>query len=152
APQPVRSETDSVKAVQLRFTMEDGHWANVTEVEGGTITVEQEGKKLAITPYVREGGNVELRVFKAIQSNGKETMETAGTLLVGKSLTKFEGGGLELSVQVVNANKMLPANQVAAANPGTCCVRSCNGTLFCGTCVCTDCGFCGPRWCDCAAP
>ena len=152
APPPARSETDLVKAVQLRFALEGGHWANVTEIEGGTITVEQEGKKLAITPFIREGGNVELQVFKAIQNNGKETMESAGSLVVGKGLTKLQGGGVVLSVQVLDANKKLPANLVADARTATCCVRSCNGTLFCGTCVCTDCGRCGPNWCDCAIP
>jgi len=53
-------ETNSVKAVQLRITFGQ-HWANVTAVEGGTITVEREGKKLAITPYLRDAGKVELR-------------------------------------------------------------------------------------------
>ena len=149
APQPVRGETDSVKAVQLRFTLEGGHWANVTTVEGGTITVEREGKKLAITPYIRDG-QVELQIFKAVQNKGKETMETAGTLLVGKGLTKLDGGGLVFSVQVLDANKKLPANLVAASAGATCCVRACDGTLFCGFCVCTDCGRCGPNWCDCA--
>jgi len=152
APQPVRSETDSVKAVQLRFTFDGGHWANVTQIEGGTITVEREGKKLAITPYIREAGNVELQVFKAVQNKGKEMMETAGTLLVGKGLTKLEGAGLVLSVQVLDANKRLPSDLVAASAGATCCVRACNGTLFCGVCVCTDCGRCGPNWCDCAIP
>ena len=152
APQPVRSNTGTVRAVQLRFTTADGHWANVTEVEGGTITVEQEGKKLALTPYIRNGGNVELQMYKAIQSNGKETMESAGSLMVGKGLSKFEGAGLVLNVQVLNADKQLPADLVASAAGATCCVRSCNGTLFCGVCVCTDCGRCGPNWCDCAIP
>ena len=152
APQPAPSGTDLVKAVQLRFTLEGGHWANVTEVEGGTITVQREGKKLAITPYIRDGGTVELQVFKAVQNNGKETMETAGTLVIGKELSKLEAGGLVLSVKVLNANKMLPASLVAASAGATCCVRSCNGTLFCGVCVCTDCGRCGPNWCDCAIP
>jgi hypothetical protein len=151
APQPAAEGTGLVKAVQLRFTLEGGHWANVTEVEGGTITIQREGKKFVITPYIREGGKVELQVFKAVQNNGKETMETAGALLVGKDLTKLDAGGLVMSVKVLNANKMLPANLVAAA-AGTCCASSCNGTLFCGTCVCTDCGRCGPNWCDCAIP
>ena len=154
APQPVRSNTGTVRAVQLRFTTADGHWANVTEVEGGAITVEREGKKFTITPYIREGGRVELQVFKAVQTNGKETMENAGALLVGKELTKLNAGGLAMSVKVLNANKMLPANLIAAAAGGnaTCCVRACDGTLFCGVCVCTDCGRCGPNWCDCALP
>lgn len=152
APQRALVATDSVKAVQLRFTLADGHWANVTEIEGGTITVEQEGKKLTLTPYIRDGGKVELQVSKAIRNNNKETMESEGTLLVGKGLTRVEGGGFVLSVQVLNANKTLPSNLVATAAGGTCCVRSCNGTLFCGVCVCTDCGRCGPGWCDCAIP
>jgi hypothetical protein len=154
ASQPLVADTNLVKAVQLRFTLDGGHWANVTEVEGGTITVEREGKKLAITPYIRDGGRVELQVLKAVQSNGKETMQTAGALLVGKELTKLEAGGMVFNVQVVNPNKMLPANVVAAAAGGfvTCCVRACDGTLFCGLCVCTDCGRCGPGWCDCPIP
>ena len=76
APPP----TNSVKAVQLKITFGQ-HWANVTALEGGTFTVEREGKKLAITPYIRDAGKVELRV------------ESVGTLLVGKGLTKLEGGG-----------------------------------------------------------
>ena len=151
APPATRGGTDPVRAVQLRFTLDGGHWANVTEIEGGTITVEREGKKLAITPYIRNG-SVELQVFKAVQNNGKETMETAGALMVGKELTKLEASGLVLSVQVLDANKRLPSDLVAASANATCCVRSCNGTLFCGTCVCTDCGRCGPNWCDCALP
>jgi hypothetical protein len=153
APQPTRGETDSVKAVQLRITFEGGHWANVTEIEGRVFTVEQDGKKLAITPYIRDeaGGKVELRLFKAIQNEGKETMEAAGTLQVGKALTKLEGGGLVMSVQVINASKRIPANLVATSG-FTCCVRTCAGALVCGFCVCTDCGRCGPNWCDCAIP
>lgn len=154
APQPVGGDTELVKAVQLRFTLDGGHWANVTEIEGGVISVEREGKKLAITPYIREGGRVELQIFKAVQTNGKETMQTAGSLLVGKEFTRLEAGGMVFNVQVVNPNKLLPANLVAAAGGGngTCCTRSCDGTLFCGVCVCTDCGRCGPGWCDCAIP
>lgn len=151
APQPVRAETSSVKAVQLRITF-GSHWANVTQIEGGAFTIEREGKKLAITPYIREGGNVELRVFNAVQSENKETMEAASTLQVGKNATKLEAGGLVFSVQVLNSNKTLSTELLAAAAGATCCVRSCDGTLFCGTCVCTDCGRCGPNWCDCAIP
>lgn len=49
-----------MKAVQLRITF-GGHWANVTEIEGGAFTVERERKKLAITPYIRDEGKVELQ-------------------------------------------------------------------------------------------
>src|SRR5262249_24439931 len=147
APQPVRAETNSVKAVQLRITY-GSHWANVTEVEGGVFTVERDGKKLAITPYIRDEGNVELRVFKAVQNEGKETMEVASTLLVGKAVTKLVVGGFVFGVQVLDANKKLSADLLAADAGQTCCVRSCDGTLFCGVCVCTDCGRCGPNWCD----
>ena len=135
--------TNSVKAVQLRITFGQ-HWANVTAIEGGTFTVERDGKKLAITPYIREQGKVELRVFQ------NET--SVGTLLVGKRTTKFEGGGLELSVQVLDANKKFSAELLAASGV-TCCAKACDGTLVCGAvCVCTDCGRCGPNWCDCAIP
>jgi hypothetical protein len=153
APQPARGETNSVKGVQLRITLEGGHWANVTQVEGAAFTVERDGKKLAITPYIsNEGGKVELRIFKAIQNEGKETMEAVGTLLVGKRLTKVEGGGLVLGVQVLNANKSLSSDLLAVSG-FTCCARACNGTLVCGAvCVCTDCSRCGPNWCDCAIP
>jgi hypothetical protein len=150
APQQAQGKTTAVRAVQLRFTF-DGHWANVTEVEGGAFTIERDGKKLTVSPYIREGGNVELQVFKVIQNGGKETMEAASTLLVGKGLTKFEVAGLVMNVQVLDANKRLSSELVAAAG-ATCCVRACNGTLFCGVCVCTDCGRCGPNWCDCAIP
>jgi hypothetical protein len=79
-------------------------------------------------------------------------MEAAGTLLVGKTLTKLEGGGPVLGVQVLDANKKFPAELVAALNL-TCCAKACDGTLVCGgVCVCTDCGRCGPNWCDCAIP
>jgi hypothetical protein len=154
APPPPRG-TESIRAVKLRLTLDSGDWANVTEPEGGTITIEKNGKKLAITPFIREQGQVELRVFKVIQSEGKETMKTAGTLLVGKELTKFEASGLLKGVQVLDANKKLPSDVVAVAGSScctNCCVRTCAGALVCGVCVCTDCGRCGPGWCDCAQP
>ena len=152
APQAASVGTDSVKAVQLRINFEDGHWANVTQIEGVAFTIERDGKKLAITPHIRdEGGAVELRVFKAIQNDGKESLEAVSTLLVTKGMTKVEGGGLLFSVQVLNAAKRLPSNLVAAS-AFNCCVKTCNGTLVCGVCVCTDCGRCGPGWCDCAIP
>jgi hypothetical protein len=150
ASQPPRGETNSVKAVQLRITF-GSHWANVTEIEGGAFTVEREGKKLAITPYIRDEGKVELRVFKVVQNDGKGTMEAVGTLLVGKGLTKLEGNGLVLGVQVLNANKTLSSDLLTASGV-TCCARACDGTLVCGLCVCTDCSRCGPGWCDCPQP
>ena len=135
--------TNSVKAVQLRITFGQ-HWANVTALEGGTFTVERDGKKLAITPYIRDQGQVELRVF--------QNEKSAGTLLVDKRTTKFEGGGLELNVQVLDGNKKFSAELLAASGV-TCCAKACDGTLVCGgVCVCTDCGRCGPNWCDCAIP
>ena len=149
---PPRGGTDSMRLVKLRLTFESGDWANVTEFEGGTITIEKNGKKLAITPYIRERGEVELRLFQAVQREGKESMDAAGTLLVGKELTKLEGGGLVTGVQVLDANKKLPSELLAGGGGSTCCVRTCAGTLVCGVCVCTDCGRCGPNWCDCAMP
>ena len=98
--------TNSVRAVQLRITFGQ-HWANVTAIEGGTFTVERDGKKLAITPYIRDQGQVELRVF--------QNEKSAGTLLVDKRTTKFEGGGLELNVQVLDANKKFSAELLAAS-------------------------------------
>jgi len=152
APPPTRGGTDSVRAVRLRLTFESGHWANVTEVEGGTIKVERDGKKLAITPYIRDQGKVELRVSQAVQPGGKETMEAAGALLVDKGLTKLEQGGLTLSVQVLDAEKRLPS-EVLAAPAAECCTRTCSGVLVCGVCVCTDCGVCFTHgWCDCNPP
>ena len=138
-------------AMRLRFTFESGDSANVTEFEGGTITVEKNGKKLEITPYRRDHGQIELRIFQSVQREGKETMEALDTLLVDKSLTKLNRGNLPFSVQVLDAEKKLPA---AAFNtpPRTCCATTCAGTVICGVCVCTDCGRCGPGWCDCAAP
>jgi hypothetical protein len=154
APSPTRGGTDSVRAVKLRLTFEGGHWANVTEVEGGTIKVERDGKKLAITPYIRDqsGGKVELRVFQAVQHAGRETMEAADTLLVDRDLTKLDVGNLPLGVQVLDVEKTLPADLLASP-AATCCTRTCNGTLVCGVCVCTDCGVCMTHgWCDCNPP
>ena len=152
APQPPRGEVDSVKIVQLRITLEGGHWANVTQVEGATFTVERDGKKLGITPYIRDGGQVELQVSKAVQKEGKEKTETVGAVLVGKGLTKLEGSGLVLGVQVLDASKKLSSDLLAVSNL-TCCAKACDGTTVCGgVCVCTDCGRCGPNWCDCAIP
>jgi len=68
--------------VQLRFTFASGDSANAIQVEGGTITVESEGKKLSITPHLRDHGVVELRVFQAVQREGRETMEVVDTVLV----------------------------------------------------------------------
>ena len=48
-------------ALQLRFTFASGDSANVTQTEGSAITVEKDGKKLTITPYMRDRGQVELR-------------------------------------------------------------------------------------------
>ena len=151
APQPARGETNLLKAVQLRITF-GSHWANVTAIEGSVFTVERNGKKLAITPYGRDDGKVELRVFKIVQNESKETMDVVGTLLVGKGMTKLEGGGLVLGVQLLNANKKLSSDLLAVSGL-TCCAKACDGTLVCGgVCVCTDCGRCGPNWCDCAIP
>ena len=86
------ADLDSVRAVQLRFTFANGDSANVTQFEGAAITVEKDGKKLSITPYLRDGGQVELRVFQAVQSDGTETMEAVDTLLVNKDLTKLNKG------------------------------------------------------------
>lgn len=152
---PARSSThastDTVRAVKLRLTFGVGDSANVTEFDGGKIQVEKNGAKLTITPYIREHGQVELRVFQAVQREGKETMEAVDTLLVDKSLTKLNRGNLPFSVQVLDADKKLPA-ATFAIRPTTCCATTCAGTQICGTCVCTDCGRCGPGWCDCAQP
>ena len=151
-PQPTQASTDSIRAVKLRFTFASGDSANVTQVEGGTIKVEKDGKKLAITPYIRDHGQVELRVFQAVQREGREMMEALDTLTVDKSVKKLNRGDLPFSVQVLDAQKKLSA----AAPPGgggTCCARTCNGTLICGSCVCTDCGICATfPWCECALP
>jgi hypothetical protein len=153
APSPALGGSNTVRAVKLRLTFESGDWANVTEFVGGTINIEKNGKKLAITPYIRDQGQLELRIFKAVQRDGKETMEAAGTLLVSKEPTKLEGSGLVTSVQVLDSNKRLSSDVIpAAGGTGTCCVSTCAGTRVCGVCVCTDCGRCGPGWCDCAAP
>src|SRR5262249_38283905 len=151
APPPTGGSSDSVRGVRLRFTFAGGDSANVTEFEGGTINVEKDGEKLAITPYLRDHGQVELHIFRAVQREGKEMMEAVDTLLVDKNLTKFNRGNLPFTVQVLDAEKKLPAAAVATA-AATCCVRTCAGTLVCGFCVWTDCGRCGPNWCDCAIP
>ena len=152
APPVTQASTDSVRAVKLRLTFASGDSANVTQVEGGTIKVERDGKKLTITPYVRDHGQVELRVLQAVQREGKEMMEAVDTLLVDKGWTKLNRGNLPFSVQVLDPDKRL-SPEILAAGGGTCCARTCNGTLICGTCVCTDCGFCATfHWCECAAP
>ena len=150
-PPPMQANMESVRAVRLRFTFASGDSANVIQVEGGTIKVERDGKKLTITPYVRDHGQVELRVFQAVQREGSEIMEAVDTLLVDKDWTKLNQGNLPFSVRVLDPEKKLPAAALAASG-ATCCATTCNGTLICGFCVCTDCGRCGPRWCECAAP
>lgn len=151
-PQPTQASVDSIRAVKLRFTFPSGDSANVTQVEGAAIKVEKDGKKLTITPYIRDHGQVELRVFQATQREGGEKMEALDTLMVDKSLTKLNRGDLPFSVQVLDAEKKLPTAAFAGGG-GTCCARTCNGTLICGSCVCTDCGFCATfPWCECAAP
>ena len=150
-PPPTQASMDSVRAVKLRFTFASGDSANVTQVEGGTIKVEKDGKKLSITPYLRDHGQVELRVFQAVQREGKEMMEAVDTLLVDKDVTKLNRGNVPFSVQVLDPETKLPAAALAATG-ATCCATTCDGTLVCGFCVCTDCGRCGPRWCECAAP
>jgi hypothetical protein len=153
APTPARADTATVRAVKLRLTFESGDWANVTQMEGGTINIEKDGKKLSITPYFREQGQVELQIFNTVQREGKETKEAAGTLLVGKTPTKLQASGLLTGIQVLDSNKRLSPDIIeAAGGTGTCCATTCAGTRICGVCVCTDCGRCGPGWCDCAAP
>src|SRR4051794_22302402 len=144
-PQVTPAVTDSARAVQLRFTFATGDSANVTQTEGSAITVEKDGKKLTITPYLRDRGQVELRVFQAVQREGRETMEAVDTLMVDKGLTKLNRGNLQFSVQVLNPDKKLPAAAFATP-PRTCCATTCAGTTICGVCVCTDCGRCGPGW------
>lgn len=151
APTPIQASTDSVRAVRLRLTFASGDSANVTEFESGTIKVERDGKKLTITPYIRDHGQVELRVFQVAQREGREVLEPVDTLLVDKGLTKLNRGNLPFTVQVLDTEKMVPAEYLAGGG-GTCCVRTCAGTQVCGVCVCTDCGRCGPNWCDCALP
>lgn len=150
---PVLSRgTDSKRLVKLHLTFESGDWANVTEFEGGTITVQKDGKKLAITPYMREQGQVELQLFQVVQREGKEINNALGTLTIGKALTKLEGNGLVTGVQVLDPNKKVTSEVLAMSGATDCCVTTCAGTLVCGFCVCTDCKRCGPRWCDCAQP
>lgn len=154
APAPTQGATDSVKAVKLRLTFEGGHWANVTQVEGGTIKIERDGKQLALTPYIRDqkSGKVELRVSQVVQRGSGETLEAIDTLTVGPDPSKLNGGNLSLGVQVLDVEKKLPREALAAA-AATCCARACNGTLVCGVCVCTDCGVCATHgWCDCNPP
>jgi hypothetical protein len=151
APPLTQASVDSVRAVKLRLTFASGDSANVTQVEGGTIKVERDGKKLTITPYVRNHGQVELRVFQAVQREGREIMEALDTVLVDKGVTKLDRGNLPFSVRVLDAEKKLPAAALSTQG-ATCCATTCAGTLVCGFCVCTDCGRCGPRWCECAAP
>jgi hypothetical protein len=150
-PPQTQASTDSIRAVKLRLTFATGDSANVTQIEGHAIKVEKDGKKLTITPYIRDRGQVELRVFQAVQREGGEIMEAVDTLLVDKSFAKLDRGNVPFSVQVIDAEKKLPA--AALTTPGAnCCVTTCAGTVVCGFCVCTDCGVCGPRWCECASP
>jgi hypothetical protein len=153
-PAPARGETDSVRAVRLRLNFEGGHWANVTAAEGGTIKVERDGKKLTITPYIRDqgSGKVELRVFRVAEREGRESLEPVETRLIDKGLTRLDAGNLPFGVQVLDAGKRLPGEALAAP-AATCCARACDGTLVCGICVCTDCGVCFTHgWCDCNPP
>jgi hypothetical protein len=146
---PAEEATDTVRAVKLRLTFEGGDTANVTQLEGGTIKIEKNGTKLEITPFIRDQGQVELRVSQAVQ--GAEVMQALDTMFVGKGMTKLKKGNLPLSVQVLDVDKQLPAKLVAAANQ--CCARTCSGVLVCGVCVCTDCQVCMTvHWCDCAPP
>ena len=150
---PSEEATDTVRAVKLRLTFEGGDTANVTQLEGGTIKIEKDGTKLEITPFIRDQGQVELRVSQAVQRDGAEVMQALDTMLVGKGLSKLSKGNLPLSVQVLDVDKKLPAALLAAASAAQCCARTCSGVLICGVCVCTDCQVCMTiRWCDCAAP
>ncbi len=151
APPLTQPSPDSARAVQLRFTFATGDSANVIQFEGQAITVEKDGKKLTITPYMRDRGQVELRVFQAVQRQGSEVMEAVDTLLVDKGVTKLDRGNVPFSVQVLNPDKKLPT-AAGAFPPRECCATTCAGTQICGVCVCTDCGRCGAGWCDCAAP
>lgn len=148
-PEPLTPGLNTVRAVKLRLNFDSGDSANVSQIEGGTIKIEKDGNKLTITPYLREQGKVELRVFQAVQRNGTELMEAVDTLLADKGLTKIKRANLPFTVQVLDIDKKLPA-EAAADGGGTCCARACNGTLICAACVCTDCGVCAAfPWCEC---
>ena len=155
-PASARGGNDSVQGVKLRLDLGGGHWANVTAAEGGSFRVERDGKRLAVVPHVRDraSGKVELRVFEVVQREGGEALEPLSTLAADKGLTKLNAGGLSLGVQVLDVEKRLPAEVIAApAATATCCARACDGTLVCGVCVCTDCGVCITHgWCDCNPP
>lgn len=154
APAPTQSKTETLRVVKLRLTLSDGHWANVTEFEGGTIKIERDGKKLAITPSIRDqnSGQVELRVFRVVQREGRESIEAGAILLVDKNLSKLDQNLLPLGVQVLGIEQRLSGNP-SGAPVAECCARACDGTLVCGVCVCTDCGVCFTHgWCDCNPP
>lgn len=144
------SNSDSAKLVTLNFTFADGQWATVSELEGGTIRIEKNGKTLALTPYIRDQGSstVELKIFRILRSDRGETMQAVESLVVGNSPMRLNSGGVSFSVQVKNVGRIVPAAQTRQ-----CCTRDCSGTLICGVCVCTPCGVCAAyNWCDCAAP
>lgn len=147
-------KTDSVRLIALKLTFAGGHWAVVTEMEGGTARIEENGNVLAITPYIRDkdSGTVELKVFRVIRREGNEDAEALGSLLVGKSPTKLDSAGSQFSVQVKSLEKTMPADLIHSA-AAQCCARTCSGILICGACVCTDCHFCATRpTCDCNPP
>jgi hypothetical protein len=146
----MESNSDTAKMVTLNFAFADGQWARVSEVEGGTIRIEENGKALALTPYIRDqgGSTVELKVFRILQGEQGETAQAVENLVVGKSPTKLDSGDMSFSVQVKNAGRIVPAAQTRQ-----CCTRDCSGRLICGICVCTPCGVCfAYNWCDCPAP
>ena len=154
AGRELEAKTDSVRLIALNLTFPGGHWAVVTEIEGGTARIEENGNVLAITPYIRDknSGTVELKVFRVIRREGNEEMEAAGSLLVGKSPTKLNSAGSQFSVEVRGLKKTMSANLISSA-ANQCCVTTCSGILICGVCVCTDCHFCSTNhFCDCNPP
>ena len=153
-PASAHGAPDPVKAVGLRLTFGGGDRANVSAAEGGTIKVEQDGKRPAIVPSIRErgGGEVELRVFQVARRGGEGALEPVNTLLVNKGPTKLDAGGPSFGVWVTDAGRSLPG-ELLAAPAAMCCARTCNGTLVRGVCVCTDCGVCFTHgWRDCSPP
>jgi hypothetical protein len=149
-----QAKTDSVRLIALKLTFPGGNWAVVTEIEGGTARIEENGNVLTITPYIRDknSGTVELKVFRVIRREGNEEMEAAGSLLVGKSPTKLNSASSQFSVEVKGVEKTMPADLISTT-ANQCCVRTCSGILICGVCVCTDCHFCTTNHaCDCNPP
>jgi hypothetical protein len=156
-----RADTTPVsdKMIAVKFSYEDGDWAQAFQLEGGLIRVEIFGKAIyGFSPIITDqaSGAVAIKVYeisKASDVNGtvSETLnevQTLGTGMVnGKLLTSYADANESFKIEVIDVQPASQAEMNAVTEPDyVSATRKCCAT--CGnreTCACrvqTLCGGC----------